>query len=115
MATRLPDHDAGSHGIRSTIKATLFLLSIYVAVFLAVAGIVNVLASHDASAAIAPASLLAPSAANVASCPPFGVAESPPRDSPFQVLERTDNPRECRPSAKIDSDAYSTEAGCSHH
>ena len=53
MATKIPGHDAGAHGIRSMIGTALLLLGIDIAVFLAMAGIVHVLSSHDASAAIA--------------------------------------------------------------
>ena len=103
MATKDPSHDPDS--TRSTIRAATVLHSINIAMFLAVAVIVylHVLTSHDASAAIAPASSMAPSAAATASSPTLEVAESPRSDSRGQVLKRTDNSRECRPSAAIDS------------
>jgi putative oxidoreductase len=89
--------------IRSSIKAAAILLSINIAVALVVAGIVYVhlLTSHDAAAAIAPASSRAPAAA---SSPRFGMAESPARDSLEQILQQSDNSRECEPSAGIESD-----------
>ena len=106
MATNDPNHDTGSHHIRSTIQAAAVLLGINIAMFLVVTGIVyvHVLTSHDASAAIAPASSVVPPAAATASRPPLGEPESPPSDSLEQVLKRTDSSRECGPSAGIDSD-----------
>jgi hypothetical protein len=103
VATKDPSHDADS--TRSTIRAAAVLHSINIAMFLAVAVIVylHVLTSHDASAAIAPASSTRPSAAATALSPTIEVTESPPRDSLGQAPERTDNSRECRPSAAIDS------------
>jgi hypothetical protein len=95
---------ADLHRIRSMIKAAAVLLSINIAMALVVAGIVyvHVLTSHNAAAAIAPGTSMAAAAA--ASSPRFGVAELPSRDSLEQVLEQTDNSRECGPSAGIDSD-----------
>ena len=103
MTTTDPSHDAASERITSAILATAIMFGIYIAMFLAVAFIVHVLTLHDAVAGTMPASSMA-SAATAASRPRFGLAESPPSGSLEQVMERTDNSRECRPSAGIESD-----------
>jgi hypothetical protein len=103
VTTTDPSHDAGSERITSAILVTAILFSIYIAMFLAVAFIVHVLTLHDAAAGTVPASSMA-SAAAAASRPRFGLAESPPSGSLEQVLERTDNSRECRPNGGIESD-----------
>jgi len=103
VATSDPSHDAGSAFIGSPIRAAAILLGIYIAMYLAVAGVVHVLAWPDAAAAVAPDFSLAPALDAVASNPPVSAGESPRRDSPGQGLERTDTSRECTPSEAIDT------------
>lgn len=79
MATTDPSHDAGSHRIRSPITAAAILLGIYIAMYLVVGGVVHVLASLDATAAVAPDRSMAPASAATASSPPVGVGDSPSR------------------------------------
>ena len=75
MATKNRNHDAGSHRMRSPIKSAVVLLSIYIAMYLAVAGITHVLTSPDAAAAITLDSSIAPPAAATASTSPAGVGD----------------------------------------
>ncbi len=102
MATTDLSHGADSHHISSWIQAAPIPIIIYIAAYFAAWGILHVLTSPDAAAAIAPASSMAPVAA-AASSPRFGLAESPSADSRSQVQERMVSPRECRPSVGIDS------------
>ena len=111
MPTTDPNHDAGAERITSTIRAMAILFSVYIAAFVAVAGIVHVLTLHDALAAIAPASSMAPAQA-AASSPRSEVAESSPSDPRGNVQERTDSSRECKPSLGIDSNCIYNGHGC---
>jgi hypothetical protein len=72
VATKDTRHDGGSHRIRSPIAGAAVVLGIYIAMYLAVAGVVHVLALLDAAAAVAPDSSMAPSAAATTSSPPVG-------------------------------------------
>jgi hypothetical protein len=102
MATRDSIRDAGSDRIGSRIQAAPILLAIVIAMYLAAAGVVHVLVSRDA-AAVVPDSSRTPASAATASDSPISAGQSPPSDSLGDGSERTDNSRECRPSAAIDS------------
>lgn len=92
MATKNPSQDTGSR----RHKSTEILLGICIAAYLTVAGVVHVLASPSAAAAIAPDS--------TTSISKTGVRESLQSDSLAQLSEQADNSRECMPSAAIDSE-----------
>lgn len=69
MAARDPNHDAGSHRLKSPLRAAAELIGIYIAMYLAVGGVLRIVDSPDAVAAIAPdTSLEASAAAVVANC-----------------------------------------------
>jgi hypothetical protein len=101
VATKDSSRDAGSHRLGSPIQAAPILLAVVIAMYLAVAGVVHVLVSRDA-AAVVPDSSPTPASAATASDPPVSAGQSS-SDSVDQDSERTDNSRECRPSAAIDS------------
>ena len=103
MITKDTNHDAGSHRVRPAIKGAAVLISTYIAMYLAIAGITHVLTSPDAAAAIAPYSSMACASPATASDSNIDVAESPQSDSLGEVSEPTDNSRERRPSAAIES------------
>jgi hypothetical protein len=103
VITKDTNHDAGSHRVRPAIKGAAILISTYIAMYLAIAGITHALTSPDAAAAIAPYSSMARAPAATKSGPPIGAGESPQSDSLGQVDEPTDNSRERRPSAAIES------------
>ena len=103
MATEDQKQDAGTHRIRSPVAAGVISLGTYIAMYLAVAGIARGMTSPDAAAAIAPNSSTAPPAAATTSASPANVGESLPSDLLGQRSEPTDNSREGRPSAAIDS------------
>ena len=102
MATKDTNHDAASDRTRSPIEGVTVLF-IYIAIYLALWGILRVLISLDAAAAIPPDDSMAPSAAAPASPAPTGVGESLLSESPGQASEQPLHARECRPSAGIDS------------
>jgi hypothetical protein len=89
MATGDASHDAGSRRASTSVRAAVVLLSIYVAMYAAVWGVVRVL-STTGPAAIAPESSVASAAAAATSTSQPGVSEPSPSDSPGQVLQRTD-------------------------
>jgi hypothetical protein len=97
MTTRKPIHHAGSRRKGFPIQAAAVPLGIYIAVYAAVWGLLRVLTSGDADAAVTPASAMVQSAAAAASTAPASVDESPPSDLPGQILDRTDSSRECSP------------------
>ena len=69
MATSTPNDDAGSKRVKSPLRAAAELLGIYIAMYLAVGGLLRIVSSPDAVAAIAPdTSLEASAAAVVANC-----------------------------------------------
>jgi hypothetical protein len=103
VAAKDTDHDAGCHRTRSTVKGAAILLGGYIAMYLAVVGIAHCLTSPDATAALAPNSSTAPPAAASTSASPANVGESLPSDLLGQGSEPTNNFREGRPSAAIDS------------
>ena len=84
-------------------NAKAVLLATYIAMLLAITGITRVLSSPDAAAAIAPNSSMARASAATASDSHIDVAESLQSDSLGQVSEPTDNSREGRSSAAIES------------
>jgi hypothetical protein len=104
VATSDPSHDVGSAFIGSPIRAAVILLGIYtIATYLAVAGVIHVLAWPDAAAVVAPDISLAPALDAVASNAPVSAAESLRRGWPGQESERTDTSRECMLSEAIDT------------
>jgi len=107
VATKGSSCDTGSHRIGSRIKATAVLLSIYIAMYLAVWGILLVQTSSDAPAAIAPDTSMAPSAAATLSISQSDLSESPSSDSFGQVSEPADSSSGCRPIAATDSASLS--------
>jgi hypothetical protein len=107
VATKGSSGDTGSHRIGSRIKPTAVLLSIYIAMYLAVWGILRIEISSDATAAIAPDTSMAPSAAATLSTSQADLSESPSSDSFGQVSEPADSSSGCRPSAAIDSESRS--------
>ena len=107
MATRASSHQAGSHrGPPIETAAVLLgvcLLAIYTAMHLAVGGIVHALGSASAAVAVAPDRSMASASASTASSFTGGTGESSTSDALGQASERTDDSRECMPSAAIDS------------
>lgn len=103
MAMSGSSRDPGSARIGSPIRAAGIPFGICIAMYLAVAGVVQGLAWPDAAAAVASDISSAPALHAVASSPPVGAGESPRRDSPGQGSDRTDSSRECSPSEAIDT------------
>jgi len=69
--------DAGISRIKSPIAAGMVLLGIYIAMYLAVAGVIHVLTSPDAATAMAPEGSMAPASAASASNPTAAADDSP--------------------------------------
>jgi hypothetical protein len=86
----------------TSTKAAI-LLGICIALYLAFAAEVHFLRSPYAAAALVSDSSKASPSAATASTSPFPVDELPPSDSLGQVSQQTDNSRECRLNANIDS------------
>jgi hypothetical protein len=103
VTARDTNHDPGFHGVSSPVKGAAVLLGTYIAIFLAIAGITHAPTSPDATAATAPNRSMACASPATASDSHIDVAESPQSDSLGQVDEPTDNSRERRPSAAIES------------
>jgi len=102
--------------LRSPIQAAGVLLGIFVAMYLAVAGLLRVVATPDAIAAVAPhhsmtvsmpaasdseTKVLAPVSAPI---PAPETSKAPSDDSSETTTEQKDGSRECRLSLVIDSD-----------
>jgi len=94
------DTDSGYNFIGTPFRAAAILIGIYIAMYLAAAGIVHVLS--EPNAAIASSGAMVPPAAAVAPAPAVEEA-SPPRDAYGQPAESNDTSRECRPSAGVDA------------
>ena len=78
MKTKDVSDDAGASRIRSPIAAGMTLLGIYIAMYLAVAGVIRVLTSPDAAAAaFASDSSMATASAATAPNPAVGAGNSP--------------------------------------
>lgn len=101
MATEHSSRDRGSDRDESPIQATAILLVVCLAIYLATAGLAPAISPEPAAAA--PQSSVAPVSAEPASDPPIPAGQLPTRDWVDQDPERLDNPRECRPSAAIES------------
>jgi hypothetical protein len=106
METRKSGHDVGNERLRSPTAAAAILLGIYVAMHLAVGGVIHVLTPPDAVAAAPDNPMARPSAAT-ASNPVGGAAESPPDVLPGQASERAGGTPECRPGAASGSNCMS--------
>lgn len=106
METRDPGHDVGNERLRSPIAAAAILLGIYVAMHLAVGGVIHVLTPPDAVAAAPDSPTARPSDAT-ASNPAGGAAESPPDVLRGQASERTAGTRECRSGVASGSNCMS--------
>jgi hypothetical protein len=95
--------DNESRFTRPPGKAAAVLIGIYVAMYMATAGIVRVLTVHDAVATNAQyGSTAQPMNAGPAAST-GGDAESLPMDTPAPAPERMDNARECDRTRVIDS------------
>jgi len=95
--------DNASRFTRPPGRAAVVLIGIYVAMYMAVAGIVRVLTVHEAVAANAQhGSMAQPMNAGPAASP-AGDDESSPADTPGPAPERMDNARECDRTRVIDS------------
>jgi hypothetical protein len=94
VATKNSSQHTGTRRDKSRLPVAEILLGICIAAYLTVAGVVHVLASPSAAAAIASDS--------TASTSKTGVGESLQSDSLAQRSEQADNSRECMPSAAID-------------
>jgi len=108
VATRDSRREAGSHRASTPITAAavllgVCLLNVYIAKHLPVAGVAHALAAPNAAVAVAPDRSPASAPSVTASSFTAGAGESSTSESLGQVAERTDNSRECRPSAAIDS------------
>ena len=97
MAAKDSSHDAASSRTRTPIRVAAVLLGIYIAMYLAVAGIIHALTSPDAAVAFVPDGSMTPSAAGSPSPSPAGVGESPPSASLGQISARPGNTSECEP------------------
>jgi hypothetical protein len=106
METRESGHGVGTERLRSPIAMAAILLGIYVAMHLAVGGIIQVLTPPDAVAAASGRPVARPPAA-AASNPPDGVGEAPPDVLRGRSSERTAGSRECRSDAAIGSNCMS--------
>jgi hypothetical protein len=102
VTTENPSDDTATPRIWSPIKAGVTLLCIYIAMYLAIAGVVHVLTSPDA-APVAPDSSMAHTSAATASTSQASASESPRSDRLDQVAQPTDSSRERRSSAAIES------------
>lgn len=103
MTTEKPIFDGGSGRMSYSMKAAAALLGVYVAMHLAVGGILHVLAWPDAAAATATYGLVALPGAPAASAPAVGPGELRARDSLGHGAGRAD-----------DSDAKRLTTGVSH-
>ena len=77
VTTNNTGDDAGIPRIKSPIAAGMVLLGIYIAMYLAVAGVIHVLTSPDAATAMAPEGSMAPASAASASNPTAAADDSP--------------------------------------
>lgn len=100
MEAKDPKQDAGSDRMKSPTRVAVELLGIYSAMHLAVGGVIHLLSSFEALAAVAPDNSIAASAATTASTYEAGADESAGSDGPGQVWK----PGECRSSATSTSD-----------
>ena len=107
MATKDPNHEAGSHRSRPSITAAAILLGIFIPTYLAVWVMARVVYPPDAAAVIPPDSSMAPSAAATLSTSQADLSESPSSNSFGQVSEPADSSSRCRPSAATDSESLS--------
>ena len=101
METEHSSRDGDSDRDEAPIQATAILLVVCFAMYLATAGVATVISPNPAAAA--PEGSVAPASAEPASDPPIPAGQLPKRDWVDQDPERLDNPRECSPSAAIES------------
>lgn len=98
METEHSSRDVDSYRDESPIQATAILLVVCFAMYLATAGVAQVTSPSPAAAAP-----VAPASAEPASDPPIPAGQLPNRAWVDQDPEPLENPRECRPSAAIES------------
>ena len=103
VAARGPSDGAGAHRPRSPIASAVILLGIYVAMYLAVAGIKHALTSPDTVVTLASSISTAHPAAAAAPASPTAIGESTQCGSPPQAAEPAGNSRDCTPGVAIDS------------
>jgi hypothetical protein len=103
VAAKGSSRDVGSRRTRSPFQATVVMLGICVAMYLAVWLALRAMTASDAAAAIVPASSMAQSVLGGASRAPTGVGESPSSDWSDEVSEAADSAGGCRPGAATDS------------
>ena len=117
MAMKDQDHGDGSPRLRSPIQAAAVLLGIFVAMYLAVAGLLRIVTTPDAIAAVVPhhsMTVSMPAAASSsetristavsALIPQPELNKSPSDDSPEAAIEPKEGSRQCKLSLVIDSD-----------
>lgn len=102
MGTKDSSRDADSHRMGSPIQGAAILLVIFIAIYLAVSGVVHGLVSPDV-AAIAPDSSLTLASAATGLNRPATAGQSPTSGSFDEVSSQADSSRECRPSAATNS------------
>ena len=103
MTRSATKHRAGVRRGHSSIGGAATLLGVYVAMYLAVGGIVHALTSPNAVAAMAPGSGIVVSAGEAEAPSPSAAEPALPSIAAGEDSERIESPRECNLSAGIDT------------
>jgi hypothetical protein len=98
-----PEDTRDTEHSRTPTEWALISLSIFVALYLGVAGLIEILTWPHANAAVAPSVATAPALAAPSASVPVGALDSAARQATERTTEYVEDPRECKPGKPFDS------------